>query len=97
MLFLPVFGGGVPCAAKGAVNVKADEIGMMVASSKGPEAGAWAIRGDDGSGDALHQRSRDQRARALSDSATVEGEMHGVGARTRSRRRNNIRRILGTR
>ena len=65
------------------VSVKADEIGGVVTSSKGPEAGVWVIaETTDLPTRYIKEVVTDDRGRYLIPAA-AQGELHGVGARLR--------------
>ena len=68
-------------AAEGKVG--ASDIGGVVSSSKGPEAGVWVIAETTDLPTRYIKEVVTDDQRALSDSRSAEGEIHGVGTRLR--------------
>ena len=68
------------------VRIDKDDIGGVVRSAKGPEAGVWVIAETSGSAHEVRKDRRHRRSRALRYSRFAEGQLHHLGARLRARR-----------
>ena len=69
-----------------AVQIDADDIGGVVTSAKGPEAGVWVIAETKELQDRVQPHRRHRRSGSVRHSRSAEGELSGVGARLRPRR-----------
>ena len=68
------------------VPIDNDDIGGVVTSKNGPEAGVWVIARDDRPGHQIRQDRGHGRSRALRDPRSSAGHLQRVGARLRARR-----------
>ncbi len=74
---------GLHAQQNAAVQVGANDIGGVVSSSKGPEAGVWVIAETTDLPTRYDQGSGHRRSRALPDSRSSQGKLYGVGPRLR--------------
>jgi hypothetical protein len=72
-------GVGAGQRGSGAVQIDNDDIGGVVTSAKGPEAGVWVIAETRGPANWVQQDRRDRRARALRGARPSTSELSGVG------------------
>ena len=72
-----------PCTTERAGAIGANDIGGVVSSSKGPEAGVWVIAETTDLPTRYIKEVVTDDQRALPDSRSAEGQLHRVGARLR--------------
>ena len=72
--------------AQHSVNVGANDIGGVVTSANGPEAGVWVIAETTRAADHVRAHRRHRRPGPLSRSRSADGELQSLGARLRPRR-----------
>ena len=65
------------------VAVNADDIGGVVTSAKGPEAGVWVIAETSDLPTKYPQDRRDRRCRPVSVAGTAQSDLQGLGERIR--------------
>ena len=78
-------GVGARQGAAAAVPIDADDIGGVVTSAKGPEAGVWVIAETRDLPTKLSRERRDRRQGPVRDPGSAEGELPGVRARVWTR------------
>ena len=77
--------GGEPSTGA-AVRIDNDDIGGVVTSANGPEAGVWVIAETTRSADSVRQDGRHRRPGPLRRTRSAESELQRVGARLRAGR-----------
>ena len=82
-LALIVAGAQIRTNAQQAVSIDNDDIGGVVTSAKGPEAGVWVIAETTEPADQARQDRRHRRSGTLCASRSAEGELQRLGARLR--------------
>ena len=71
----------MPAGKRQAVRIDPDDLGGVVTSAKGPEAGVWVIAETTDLPTKFVENRRHRRSRPLSAARSAEGHLQCVGAR----------------